>query len=269
VDTVFLKPGLLSVTFRELSPEAIINETVKAGLRGIEWGGDRHVLLGDTANARHIGQLTRSAGLEVSAYGAYYAFEDLLDPARQENLIGTPLLDTAEALGTNMIRLWPGKIGSAEASADWVDAVVHRTRDLADEAARRDISLGFEYHNDSLTDTAESTLNLLNAIDRPNVSTFWQTNRNGVFGDELDSLDLLKPHITNLHCHHLLPDALPPYAPLADGEAQWMAYLRRLLDPGRTHWVSIEFVKDGSLEAFHADAAALRRWCRELNGLRQ
>ena len=36
-------PGLVSVTFRKLSPEEIVQLVVSSGLKGIEWGGDIHL----------------------------------------------------------------------------------------------------------------------------------------------------------------------------------------------------------------------------------
>lgn len=263
--TDFLKPGLLSVTFRSLSPDEIISEVVSAGLKGIEWGGDRHVPPGEIRNAEQIGRRTRDAGLEISAYGSYYAFQDLLPGSPTTADDSHAVLDTAEALGTTMIRIWPGKVGSREASPQWFDAVVAKTRRMADEAAPRGLHLGFEFHNDSLTDTGDATLRLLQAIDRENVSTFWQTNRGGDPADEVASIQLLGHRITQLHCHHLLSEQMPPYALLSAGSREWQVFLETLRSFGGQHWISIEFVKDGSLESFRSDAATLKNWCDHFN----
>ena len=53
--------GLLSVTFRNLPFEQIIDLTVQAGLDGIEWGGDVHVPPGELKPAERIGQAAREA----------------------------------------------------------------------------------------------------------------------------------------------------------------------------------------------------------------
>ena len=50
------KLGLLSVTFRSLPYQRIIELAVKAGLDGIEWGGDEHVPPGNLKLAQEIGQ---------------------------------------------------------------------------------------------------------------------------------------------------------------------------------------------------------------------
>lgn len=67
-----LNTGLVSVTFRDKTPEEIISAVKQCGLEGIEWGGDVHVLPGDVSRAREIRHLTEQAGLAVWAYGSYF-----------------------------------------------------------------------------------------------------------------------------------------------------------------------------------------------------
>ncbi|MBD3315040.1 MAG: sugar phosphate isomerase/epimerase, partial [Chitinivibrionales bacterium] len=67
-----LIPGLVSITFRRLSPSRIVGCAHGAGLASVEWGGDIHAPPGDLARAREVGSMTREAGLAVAAYGSYY-----------------------------------------------------------------------------------------------------------------------------------------------------------------------------------------------------
>src|SRR2546421_12786695 len=62
-------PGLVSVTFRQLAPAAVVDLAVRAGLCGIEWGADVHVP--DVPAARRVASLTGDAGLVVACYGSY------------------------------------------------------------------------------------------------------------------------------------------------------------------------------------------------------
>ncbi|MEL7086971.1 MAG: hypothetical protein AAGL98_00775 [Planctomycetota bacterium] len=64
-------PGLVSVTFRKLTPTQICELAADAGLQGIEWGGDVHVPAGDVGAAKAVAALTRARGLAVAAYGSY------------------------------------------------------------------------------------------------------------------------------------------------------------------------------------------------------
>lgn len=56
-----LLPGLVSITFRKLSPGEIVELVATAGLVGIEWGGDVHVPHGDFARAAEVRKLTEGA----------------------------------------------------------------------------------------------------------------------------------------------------------------------------------------------------------------
>lgn len=67
-----LKTGLVSITFRNLKVEEIIDLVVKAGLDAIEWGGDIHVPHGDIKKACKVARLMKKADLEMAAYGSYY-----------------------------------------------------------------------------------------------------------------------------------------------------------------------------------------------------
>src|SRR5687768_14765950 len=64
-----IQPGLVSVTFRKLSPAEVVRVAVDAGLTSIEWGGDIHVPHGDLARAKEVAAMTTEAGLSASAYG--------------------------------------------------------------------------------------------------------------------------------------------------------------------------------------------------------
>ena len=67
-----LIPGLVSITFRQLSPQEIIALVAETQLKVIEWGGDIHVPHGDTKQAATVARWTNEAGLAVAAYGSYY-----------------------------------------------------------------------------------------------------------------------------------------------------------------------------------------------------
>ncbi len=62
-------PGLVSITFRQLTAAEIIALMTQAGLAAIEWGGDIHVPHGDEAQARAVARMGADAGLHVAAYG--------------------------------------------------------------------------------------------------------------------------------------------------------------------------------------------------------
>ncbi|MGO2746131.1 sugar phosphate isomerase/epimerase family protein [Microbacterium sp.] len=160
-----IRIGLCSVTFRQLTPEQIAPLAADAGLEVIEWGGDVHVPPGDPERAAQISALTMDAGLAVSSYGSYFragAAEPL-----------TPILDSAQALGADRVRVWAGQTGSPDATPDEYAQVVSRLRDAVDEASDRGIRLALEFHGGTLADTPEAVLCLLADVGS-RLSTYWQ-----------------------------------------------------------------------------------------------
>ena len=95
-----MKKSLISVTFRQKSVEEIAEIAQKGGLEAIEWGGDRHVKPGDKDAIALANKVCAEKGLSVSAYGSYYRCNNSDDFA--------PVLETALALNTKIIRVWAG-----------------------------------------------------------------------------------------------------------------------------------------------------------------
>jgi len=272
-----LIPGLVSITFRALSPEEIITVVSENRLGAIEWGGDVHVPHGDTGRARELARRSAEAGLSVAAYGSYYKFEDI--PAQSEKgAAGSEttrkgpsrqaVLDTAEALEAPLIRVWAGTEGSAETTAKRRREIIEATRQLADEAAERGIGIAFEYHRNTLTDTNESAKQLLEAINHHNVQSLWQPPNGASYEYCLEGLKSMAPYLSNVHCFHWGPSGSSDKRPLAQGRDRWLGYLQQVAELTRAEtrrYVLIEFVHDGSREAFSADAQTLRQWIAEIS----
>lgn len=104
-----LHPGLCSITFRELGVERIVDLAAEAGLSGIEWGSDVHVKPGDVVTAERVKRLCTDLGLSCPSYGSYARCEDVVQDAFDA------VLDSAEALSAQTVRVWAGRQGSAEA----------------------------------------------------------------------------------------------------------------------------------------------------------
>jgi 3-dehydroshikimate dehydratase len=254
-----LHPGLVSVTFRNLEPSEVIRVAAEAGLEGIEWGGDVHVPPTNTANARAIGQETRAAGLAVAAYGSYYrAGEEGADTF-------TRILETAQALETRVIRIWAGKLGSAQADTDYRKRVTDDCRRIAEMAAAAKITIACEWHGGTLTDTAASAATLFAEVAHPNLKTYWQPRRQQPFDFCLEDMEAALPHLVGLHVFRW--DAVTgERRPLAEGAADWAAYLKKAMPPLPTdtrHYALLEFVKGDDPAQMAQDAATLRAWLQQ------
>ena len=248
-----LKTGLVSVTFRQLEAAHIIELTQQADLGSIEWGGDIHVPHGDLDQARLVRQMTTDAGLAVSAYGSYYR----LGAATESEL--RAVLNTGAALGAPIVRVWAGERGSAVADEAYRQTVYADARRAAQWAAERGISISLEYHQNTLTDTLQSTLALLQAVDHPNLHTYWQPEHTPDLATKTSSLRTLLPWLTNVHVFHWEPETHARY-PLAEGESDWRAYLDILKTSASEHVLSLEFVCGDDPEQFLQDAQTLQQW---------
>lgn len=243
-------PGLVSITFRALSPGDIIALVKKAELRSIEWGADVHVKPGDLATAGEVGARTRDAGLMVSSYGSYYhAGAD-----RPDSFFA--ILDSAVALGAPRIRVWSGRVDAAKASDYYRARVVEDLCRICATAAERNIRVAVEFHGGTLSCAAASARTLLDSV--PGIDSYWQVRVGATPEEALADIAALSPSICHAHVFHWrsIPDRLP----LADGSAAWQRYLQALSAQDSVVHAQLEYVKNDDPEQFLADAAALRGW---------
>ena len=245
-------PGLVSVTFRKLSPAEIIALVRQSGLTGIEWGGDIHVPHGDCARAREVRQLTRDAGLTVAAYGSYYK----VNKSEPEGLRFEAVLETAIALGAPTIRVWAGGLGSAKAEAAYRAAVAADAQRIAGLAAAAGITISSEYHGGTLTDTDASAQQFLQEIHHSNFGTYWQPYPHGSVAANLAGLQAILPQLTNVHCYHWVNSERRP---LIEGVDSWRQYFAAVKSSSRTHSALLEFVAGDDPANFLRDAATLRQ----------
>ncbi len=254
------KTGLVSISFRPLSTNEIVQLVADAGLEGIEWGGDVHVPHGDLEVARATRELTRDAGLEVAAYGSYYRFDDCIEDSDETGPNFDAVLDTAEALGAPSIRVWAGRKNASECSDLEIGRIADRTREIAEQAARRGIRIDYEFHDNTATHTNESTVDLLDRVDHPNAWTLWQTALQVGHAYRSRGLETLLDRISNIHCNYFGENGWPDQFALSEGTEEWADYLKILNRSDRSRWILIEHVKNNAVESFRDDAATLRRW---------
>lgn len=248
--------GLASVSFRSLKPREIIDLVLKAGLDGIEWAGDVHVPPGDLVNASQVRVATIEAGLRVSSYGSYYRLG-----ARQARF--DSVLETALALGAPTIRVWAGTVGSSQASPDYFQAVVDELAGISQRAARESIAVALELHDDTLTDSIESTCHL---VDQANslsgtCSSYWQAPHAQSLVERQRGLLLLGQRISNIHVFYWLQDSMGQQVrqPLSSGKKDWQSLFETLARLGGDRFALLEFVLNDDADQFLADARTLKR----------
>ncbi len=230
--------GLLSVTFRNLPFEQIIDLTVQAGLDGIEWGGDVHVPPGELKPAERIGQAAREAGLVNFSYGSYWRAD--CEPEM--------IAETAAALGVQWIRIWAGTLPSASCPPETRRRTAEYIRQLCRHSGGMQVAA--EKHYGTLTDDAISAVRLLDEVGEDNFFCYFQQESNCDNRQELARLP--SERIRAVHVQYCVNHQRMP---LKDGFGEWNELLAQI--PENVPAL-LEFVRDGSVEQYLEDAKVLK-----------
>jgi len=250
-----IHPGLVSVTFRKLSPAEVIALVKQAGLKGIEWGGDVHVPSGDLGRAREVREITQENGLSVAAYGSYYR----VGQSESAGMSFERVLATAVELGAPTIRVWAGGAGSDSVDEEGRWKIIQDLRRIADLASRALVSVSLEFHGGTLTDTNESAGKLMVEVDHPNVLINWQPHNGEATMECVRGLRELLPRVANVHVFHWWPTSAERH-PLAEGAKRWAAFWPLLRHSPGDRFALLEFVQGDEPAAFLRDAATLKAW---------
>ncbi len=242
--------GLVSVSFRGLDRNKIIELTKENGLVAIEWGGDIHVPAGETEVAHTTGEQTRENKLEVAEYGSYYRI-GVSDPDEIHGVAAS-----ARALGTDIVRVWAYNKGSADVTADEYEIAVADARRIC--AIYPDLTFCTECHNNTLTDDYNANLRLLEDVNMPNFAAFWQPNQYRDHNYNLESVRILAPFVKAIHVFAWEGNAKYP---LAHHRDRWVEYLRAFAeccDENADVALMLEFMHDNDPESLSSTAKTLK-----------
>jgi 3-dehydroshikimate dehydratase len=263
-----IAPGLCSVTFRGLTADEVIDAALRADVDGIEWGADVHAPPGGGAAIAALAARTRDAGLEVVSYGSYLG---VAPPAGEDDV--DAVLDTAEQLGAPMVRIWTELGVTPDAPDAERERVTERTAALAQQIVARGLLPTLEFHPGTLTETAQSTNELLDAVGQPRLRTHWQPDPSLAPETALGELTQITAHLAHLHVFAWGPTGIDNRRPLADGAPLWAPAVE-LADregaplPGR-RYALCEYVHDDDPEQFVVDARVLRNFIDDIDHGRQ
>lgn len=246
-----LIPGIVSVTFRPLSCEAILKLAHENGLKAVEWGSDVHIPAGNVKTAEFVRTSSEQLGIKPVSYGSYYGKgEEGYDTF-------TRLLQTARLIGTDNIRIWAGGKDSEDVSRSERAEYVAEVQKLADAAGENGIDISFECHRSTLTNTPESALRLIDEIARDNVYLYWQPLQSEDIELNKSIIKRFLPHLKNVHVYAWRE--LERFQ-LSEHENAWREYIDVLRYAEGSHALLLEFVKDDSTEQLKRDAETLIGW---------
>jgi len=242
-----MKLGMTSLTLRNENVENVIKYAKIAGLDGIEWGvSDGHVILGDNEHLKKIKRLSKENEIEIFSVGSYCHMTD------RDECVQT--VHSAAVLGASVIRIWAGGKSPCECDEEYKNQIIENTIFMAEEAEKYNIKLGFEYHGYTLTETAESAVEVIKSIDRKNVGLYWQPDREISVEENLKNRNLVLPYLVgNMHVQN--HTKAYGYGLLSDMTDRLHAYFDDIKE--KPYNLMIEFVKDGMPENLIKDAEIL------------
>ncbi len=214
----------------------------RAGFSALEiW--QYHASSLDVRGLSYLGTQLREHGLSSVGLGAY-PFLHLEGPEGDEatTQLGR-LIAYAASLGVTVFKIFPGRVPSAQANeTTWATSVI-RLRGLAQQLADRHIELTLETHGNTLCDTPESTIRLLDDLkDLGNIGICFQPYTDQDTDAAIAFYDTLAPHVRHVHLQNRTHNAC---CLLSEGD--WIDY-RRLLPhikaSGFDGPLSLEFTAD-------------------------
>lgn len=243
-----MKIGMVSVTFRSKDIPTVFEYAKAAGIEGIGWSvGENHVVIGDTERSALIKRLSAENGIEIFSLASYCYMYDF------DECVKT--LETARELSAPVIRLWAGKNGSDVCSDEDYDLIVENTVKMARLAKEYSIKLCFEYHPNTLTDSADSAVKLIQRINCDNVGLYWQMQGYLTYEENKRDFEKVKPYVFgNVHLNNYSNET--GYKPLEEILPDLCGYFR---DADKEYNLMIEFVKGATLDSLIADVNTVKK----------
>lgn len=238
--------GLCSVSFRQNTPLEIIAGAKNAGLNCIEWGSDIHAPCNNIEALKNITVLQKKYDIFCSSYGTYfYIMRD-----KTEDIIN--YINAAKILGTNILRLWCGEKGSSQFTESEKLQLFAECKKLAEIAQNEGVILCMECHAGTFTDTAESSIELIENVNSPNFKMYWQPYIKLSDSENEETAKILSPYTENIHVFYWV-DKKPQN--LSKGIDVWKKYLANF--SGKRSLL-LEFMPDGKIESLKTETQTLK-----------
>jgi sugar phosphate isomerase/epimerase len=244
------KSGVVSVSFRPNSVEEIIKAAKEAELSYVEWGSDVHCTAGDVELAKKIKSASEENGLKTYSYGSYFR----VGVTPNEEFY--KYLDSAKALGSDIIRIWGYKRDIPECKGGEWDALVSDAKAICKMAEPYGIKICLECHNGSITENYKTALAFLKAVDHPLFRMYWQPNQLKSLEYNLEAASALSEYIECIHTFHFIDNEK---APLEMGVFDWKQYLAIIKEKTENRDIPmlLEFMPDDKIETLKREAKTL------------
>jgi len=265
--------ALCTISHREKLLEYVLDLARELGFQAIElWGREPHISEQfDENRVQAARRMIEDRGLGICALGSYVVFGPVR--TRAEELVNLDdMLHTARCLRVPLVRVWASDIGSDVATKAQWDRTVGEIQEACDRAARLNVTLVAEMHDDSLADTAASALRLLEQVDRDNFRLNFEVSTRLRSETPAQRLAAVLPFVVHTHLQNFSAYAgadgeKPKWAPISDGLVDYLPLLELLCDHGYQGCYALEFAAregDGKRESLAQDLAYLKSLFRLL-----
>jgi sugar phosphate isomerase/epimerase len=209
--------SLFSKVLAERNLEDAIELTAEIGYDGIELMGRDPHLSADTSHerARELKAHVDRHGLDVPCIatycGAYVEGSERECRADLEEL--ERLLELAEILDCEILRHGPNGTSPWKSTDEDFEVAARWMREAADLAAEYDKTLGIEIHAQKLAETTDSTLRLLELIDRDNVGAILDSGNMYLVDEDYgrEAVQRLGDSLVHLHVKDEAPGEDPDH----------------------------------------------------------
>lgn len=238
--------GLVSVSFRNLSPQQILQEMVNSGLSVIEWGSDIHAPATDIEKLSKISELQKEYGIICCSYGTYFR----LGETPTEDLDN--YISAAKILGTDVLRLWCGNKSGADMTEYERIKLILECKKAARKAEERGVTLCMECHKKTFTENCTDAVWLMNEVDSDNFKMYWQPFQWMSAEENIINARKISPYAVNIHVFNWR--GTDKFS-LSEAKGEWRSYLKEFSKP-RT--LLLEFMPNGTIEELYEEAESLK-----------
>ena len=132
---------------------------------------------------------------------------------------------------------------------------------IADQAAEFNIKIIFEHHQNTLTDSNKSTIELAESTKHPFIDFSWQALTEMSIKDRVNGLQSLLPRLGSVHVYNWTRDKEEYFKryPLSDAVDEWKTYFNMIKQTETDHVALLEFVPDNSIKQFKIEAETLKK----------
>ena len=239
--------GLVSISFRPLTVDEIMDLCEQNGLKYIEWGSDVHAPCDDAQRLAYLAAEQKRRGITCSSYGTYFRVG--INPV--EEIHG--YIAAARILGTNIIRLWCGRKNYEDFTEEEKEKILSDAKAIAKIAEDEGVYICMECHNKTYTNCLRGALELMETVHSGHFGMYWQPNQFVPYETNLEYAKAISPYVTQIHVFNWENKNCYP---LKDAVETWQSYLSCFKGD---HALLLEHMPNHLPEELPAEAEALRR----------